>query len=75
MAEDDHITRRGGGVVVDHQTAKRWLGPEPDPHDLLSPLPSEPMTMWPISKRVNSPANDDEDLLTEIAVAEQGNWQ
>jgi hypothetical protein len=22
--------------------------------------------MWPISKRVNSPQNDDEDLLTEI---------
>jgi hypothetical protein len=33
------------------------------------------MTMWPISKRVNSPANDDEDRLTEIAVAEEGNCQ
>ena len=30
---------------------------------LLGPLPSELMAMWPISKRVNSPKNDDADLL------------
>jgi putative SOS response-associated peptidase YedK len=29
-------------------------------------FPSELMKMWPISKRVNSPQNDDEGLLTEI---------
>lgn len=49
---------------------ERWLGidrpSEPDPHDLLITFPSEPMKMWPISKRVNSPRNDDEDLLAEI---------
>ena len=44
---------------------ERWLGSEPDPHDLLITFPSEPMKMWPISKRVNSPRNDDEDLLAE----------
>jgi hypothetical protein len=27
------------------------------------------MKMWPISKRVNSPKNDDEDLLAEIDLA------
>jgi hypothetical protein len=27
------------------------------------------MTMWPISKRVNSPDNDDERLLEEISLA------
>ena len=54
---------------------ERWLGPEPDPHDLLEPFPSEPMTMWPISKRVNSPANDDQDLVTEIALNQQHDWQ
>jgi hypothetical protein len=27
------------------------------------------MKMWPISKRVNSPRNDDEDLLAELNVA------
>jgi SOS response associated peptidase (SRAP) len=40
---------------------------EPDPHDLLVPFPSEPMTIWPISRRVNSPDNDDERLLEEIS--------
>ena len=47
---------------------ERWLGLEPDPHDLLAPFPSEPMTMWRISKRVNSPDNDDERLLEEISL-------
>ena len=48
---------------------ERWLGSEPDPHDLLITFPSEPMKMWPISKRVNSPRNDDEDLLVEVDLA------
>jgi putative SOS response-associated peptidase YedK len=41
----------------------RWLSLEPDPHDLLITYPSEPMTMWPISTRVNMPENDDPSLL------------
>jgi len=45
---------------------ERWLGPDPDPHELLAPFPSEPMVMWPMSPRVNSPNNDDEDLLAEV---------
>ena len=40
-----------------------------DPHELLITFPAEPMKMWPISKRVNSPRNDDEGLLTEIDLA------
>jgi putative SOS response-associated peptidase YedK len=31
----------------------RWLSLEPDPRDLLITYPSEPMTIWPISTRVN----------------------
>jgi putative SOS response-associated peptidase YedK len=30
------------------------------------PYPAKPMTMWPVSTRVNSPANDDPDLLTPV---------
>jgi putative SOS response-associated peptidase YedK len=44
----------------------RWLGLEPDPYDLLITYPSEPMTMWPISRRVNKPENDDPSLLDRI---------
>jgi putative SOS response-associated peptidase YedK len=53
-------------VVLAPADYDRWLGNEPDPHDLLQPFPSELMTIWPISTRVNSPSNDDEHLLDEI---------
>jgi len=46
----------------------RWLGLEPDPRDLLVPFPSDQLAIWPISKRVNSPDNDDERLLEEISL-------
>jgi putative SOS response-associated peptidase YedK len=41
----------------------RWLGEEPDPRDLMQPFPSELMRMWPISTRVNKPANDDPSIV------------
>ena len=44
----------------------RWLGLEHNPHDLLITYLSEPMTMWPISTRVNKPENDDPSLLDRI---------
>jgi hypothetical protein len=40
---------------------------EPDPRDLLISFPAEHMRMWPISKRVNTPKNDDASLLDEVA--------
>ena len=46
-----------------------WLGLEPDPRDLLVPFLSEPMTIWPISRRVNSPDNDDERILEQVSLA------
>lgn len=46
-------------AILEPRSYDRWLGPEPDPHDLLISYPSDLMTMWPISRRVNSPANDD----------------
>lgn len=51
----------------------RWLSLEPDPHDLLITYPSEPMTMWPISTRVNNPENDDPSLLDRAK--EPVDWQ
>ena len=50
-------------AILEPRSYARWLGQEPDPHDVLISYPSEPMTMWPISRRVNSPANDDAALL------------
>jgi len=51
-------------VIVAPISYDRWLSPlDPDPRDLLVPFPSEPMTMWPISTRVNKPENDDPSIL------------
>ena len=45
----------------------RWLcSRESDPRDLLVPFSSEPMTMWPISTRVNKPDNDDPVILERM---------
>lgn len=54
-------------VIIPPENYKRWLSTvEPDPRDLLVPFPSELMTMWPISTRVNTPRNDDPDILTPV---------
>jgi putative SOS response-associated peptidase YedK len=53
-------------AILNPTSYNRWLGLEPNPHDLLITYPSEPMTMWPISTHVNSPANDNRSLLERI---------
>lgn len=51
-------------VIIDPADYTRWLSDiEEDPRDLLKPYPAERMTMWPVSKRVNRPANDDPSIL------------
>jgi putative SOS response-associated peptidase YedK len=54
-------------VIIPPDAYDRWLANiEPDPRDLLVPFPSEPMTMWPISTRVNKPENDESSILERI---------
>lgn len=54
-------------VIIPPIAYERWLSPhEPDPRDLPVPFPSEPMTLWPISKRVNKVENDDAAILEPI---------
>ena len=45
-----------------------WLGDtsEADLKSLLRPYPSEEMQMWEVSSRVNSPVNNDSDLITPV---------
>jgi len=50
-------------AILKPSSYERWLGTDPDPHDLLITYPTEPMTVWPISRRVNAPENDDPSLL------------
>jgi putative SOS response-associated peptidase YedK len=56
-------------AILNSSGYARWLGLEPDPRDLLVPFLSEPMTIWPISRRVNSPDNDDERILEQVSLA------
>jgi putative SOS response-associated peptidase YedK len=60
-------------AILRPATYTRWLGSKPDPHDLLITYPSEPITIWPISTRVNAPENDDASLLDRTA--DQSDWQ
>lgn len=53
-------------LIVPPEAYERWLGAEPDPRDLLVSFPSEPMKVWPISTRVNRPANDDAMVLEPV---------
>jgi len=55
-------------AILEPAGYERWLGLEPDPRDLVVPFSSEQLAIWPISRRVNSPANDDERLLEEISL-------
>jgi putative SOS response-associated peptidase YedK len=60
-------------AILKPTTYARWLGSEPDPCDLLITYPSEAMTMWPISTRVNGPEHDDPSLLDPTV--DQKDWQ
>jgi putative SOS response-associated peptidase YedK len=55
-------------VILPPDAYDRWLSPvEPDPRDLLVPYPDDPMTVRPVSPRVNSVANDDASVLEQAS--------
>jgi hypothetical protein len=56
-------------VILAPADYARWLGDEPDPHDLMRPFPAALMLMWPISTRVNKPENDDPAIVEPIELA------
>ena len=56
-------------AILKPEDYDRWLSEEPDPRDLLRPFPSELMVIWPVSTRVNTPKNDDADLLVPFVQA------
>ena len=60
-------------AILNPKSYDRWLSLELDPHDLLIPYPAEPVTMWPISTRVNKPENDEPSILDRAV--ESLDWQ
>ena len=57
-------------LILPPSDCGRWLSDEPDPRDLLKPFPAEPMTVWPVSTRVNSPKNDDPGVIEPMVQAD-----
>jgi putative SOS response-associated peptidase YedK len=56
-------------VILARDDCARWLGEEPDPHELMRPFSAGLMRMWPISPRVNTPENDDPSIVAPIELA------
>jgi len=57
-------------VIRARENYERWLDvSEPDPADLLCPFDSAAMRAYPVSTRVNSPKNDDAELIAPLAVS------
>ena len=59
-------------VIVAPEDYAHWLGeddaPTRDVIALMGPFPASAMTGHPVSRRVNSPANDDADLLEPVLI-------
>lgn len=53
-------------VILHRKDYDRWLGIEPDPHDLLVPYPDHLMKMWKIGSKVGKPANNTPDIIDPI---------
>ena len=57
-------------VILDPADYARWLDPAtpaPAVSELLRPYPEEEMEAWPVSKHVNTPANDDQTCIEPLA--------
>ncbi|MFC6785927.1 SOS response-associated peptidase [Halobaculum halobium] len=55
-------------VVLPREREDDWLAGEFEKTDLLRPYPGDDMRYYPVSSRVNSPANDDPSLIEERPV-------
>ena len=56
-------------VILSPRDYAAWLDPaaaRPDLEALLAPYPAEDMEAWPVSRRVNSPRNNDPSLLDRM---------
>ena len=57
-------------VIIAPKDYDRWLGLEPDPHDLLAPYGDDLMSVWPVGREVGSPANDTAEILVPVPLSE-----
>lgn len=65
-----HNTQRRMPAIIAREDREAWLGGTPDEAwSALKPYPDEHMVAWPVSRRVNKPANDDAELITPANAA------
>ena len=57
-------------VILPPSAYEPWLAGEPVPPDIFDPYPAEPMTLWPVSTRVNAPKNDDPGVIAPMVQAD-----
>jgi putative SOS response-associated peptidase YedK len=58
-------------AILDGAAVERWLDPAAEPaslEPLLAPAPDGLLHAVPVSRRVNSPANDDPGLIERVAI-------
>lgn len=56
-------------VLPDDEAATAWLSPDTSADDLqalLAPAPAAAIDLYPVSRRVNKPTNDDPDCIEQI---------
>src|SRR5208283_2665160 len=61
-------------VILPEEVHAKWLGETEggDLKSLLKPFPANQMRIWAISPRVNSPRNNDPDIVTPINISDFG---
>lgn len=59
-------------VILEPDEEEVWLHGDPDgAHDVLGPFPASALDAYPVSTRVNNPANDSPELFEEIDIGKQ----
>jgi putative SOS response-associated peptidase YedK len=65
-----HNTNRREPAMLTAAGCRVWLGGTAQQgRELLQPYPDELLVTWPVSRRVNSPSNNDEKLLQPVELA------
>lgn len=61
-------------VILPKEEEQRWLEEKDESllHELLKPINDSNMEAYPVSKRVNSPANNDEKIVLPVDAADPG---
>jgi len=66
-----HNTKQRMPAILERGDRADWLGDDAAAAQrALRPYPAERLVAWPVSRRVNSPRNDDSGLIAPLAAAE-----